>query len=348
MNRQPTFDLISMGRACLDLYANEVGVPFDEVQNFAAYVGGCPANVAVGARRLGLDVAMLSAVGDDPVGDFVLRFLAQEGIGTDWVARKAGVRTGAAALAIEPPDKFPLIYYRDRPADIELDIDDALAVPFGTDSGPAAKVLLISGTGLSKEPSRSATMLAAELARAAGATTMLDLDLRSDQWHDPRAFGVCMRAALPLIDVVIGTEDEIKAVTMSDVSQMSVSDSQVSNAGIRGDLDAAIERVLAGGPDVLVVKRGARGASFVERAPGATPPALVDVPGYPVEIYNTLGAGDAFAGGFIYGWVRGWGLYKAARLGNAAGAIVVTRHACANSMPTMEEVVEFVGARGGF
>jgi 5-dehydro-2-deoxygluconokinase len=343
MKPNPTYDLISMGRACLDLYANEVGVPFAEVQNFAAYVGGCPANVAVGARRLGLDVAMLSAVGDDPVGDFVLRFLDQEGIGTDWMTRKTGVRTGAAALAIEPPDKFPLIYYRDRPADIELDIDDALAVPYDS-----AQVLLMSGTGLSKEPSRSATMLAAELARAAGVTTMLDLDLRSDQWHDPRAFGVCMRAALPLIDVVIGTEDEIKAVTMRDAAQMSVADSQVSNADIAGDLDAAIERVLAGGPDVLVVKRGAKGASYIQSLPGASRQKMVDVPGYPVKIYNTLGAGDAFAGGFIYGWVRGWGLYEAARLGNAAGAIVVTRHACANSMPTMVEVEEFVGERGGF
>ena len=338
MNPNPTYDLISMGRACLDLYANEVGVPFAEVQNFAAYVGGCPANVAVGARRLGLEVAMLSAVGDDPVGDFVLRFLDQEGIATRWVARKAGVRTGAAALAIEPPDKFPLIYYRDNPADIHLDIDDALAAPYAS-----AKVLLISGTGLSKEPSRSATMLAAELARAAGATTMLDLDLRSDQWHDPRAFGVNVRAALPLIDAVIGTEDEIKAVTMRDVGQLSVADSQVSNAGVAGDLDAAVARVLAGGPEGLVGKRGAKGASYVEQGE-----SMVDVPGYPVEIYNTLGAGDAFAGGFIYGWVRGWGLYKAARLGNATGAIVVTRHACANSMPTMGEVEAFVAERGGF
>jgi 5-dehydro-2-deoxygluconokinase len=106
--------------------------------------------------------------------------------------------------------------------------------------------------------------------------------------------------------------------------------------------------VLAGGPEVLVVKRGAQGASFIERGENGVPPAMVDVPGYPVEIYNTLGAGDAFAGGLIYGWVRGWGLYKAARLGNAAGAIVVTRHACANSMPTMEEVEAFVAEQGGF
>jgi 5-dehydro-2-deoxygluconokinase len=344
MRPNAQYDLISMGRACLDLYANEVGVPFPEIKNFAAYVGGCPANVAVGARRMGLKVAMLSAVGDDPVGDFVCKFLQDEGIDTSFIYRKPGYRTGAAALAIEPPDRFPLIYYREKAADIQLDIDDVLASPLATHApARAARVLLLSGTGLSKEPSRSATLLAAEQARAMGTVTVLDLDLRTDQWHDPRAYGVTMRAALPLVDMVIGTEDEIKAVTLREAAQMSVIGSQVSSADVAGDLDAAIERVLAGGPEVLVVKRGRAGASVVARGQ-----PMVDVPGYPVEIYNTLGAGDAFAGGFLYGYVHGWDLFKAARLGNAAGAIVVTRHACANSMPTMDEVMAFVGERGGF
>jgi 5-dehydro-2-deoxygluconokinase len=338
MRQKARYDLISMGRACLDLYANEVGVPFPEVKNFAAYVGGCPANIAVGARRLGLDVAMLSAVGDDPVGDFVYKFLQDEGIDISLVARKPGYRTGAAALAIEPPDRFPLIYYRENAADIQLDIDDVLRASLSE-----AKVLLLSGTGLSKEPSRSATLLAAEQARAAGTVTVLDLDLRTDQWHDPRAYGVTMRTALPSIDVVIGTEDEIKAVTLREAAQMSVVGSQVSSADVSGDLGLSIERILAGGPRVLVVKRGRQGASVVERGK-----AVLDVPGYPVEIYNTLGAGDAFASGFLYGHVHGWNLFKAARLGNATGAIVVTRHACANSMPTMDEVLAFVAERGGF
>jgi 5-dehydro-2-deoxygluconokinase len=295
-------------------------------------VGGCPANIAVGARRLGLRVAMLSAVGADPVGDFVLRFLADEGIETRYVSIKPGSRTGAAALAIQPPDHFPLVYYRDNAADIELDIDDALAVPY-----ERAQVLLISGTGLSKEPSRSATMLAAELARAAGATTMLDLDLRSDQWHDPRAFGVCMRAALPLIDVVIGTEDEIKAVTLTEVGQLAVSDSQVSSANVSGDLHAAIARILGSGPRAVIVKRGRHGAWVFEGEQ-----SMVEVPGFPVEVYNTLGAGDAFASGLIYGHLKGWEMPRAARFGNATGAIVVTRHACANDMPYENEVLAFM------
>jgi 5-dehydro-2-deoxygluconokinase len=338
MPTDATYDLISMGRACIDLYAVEIGVPFEDIKNFAAYVGGCPANVAVGSRRLGLQVAMLSAVGADPVGDFVCKFLAGEGIETRYISRKLGSRTGAAALAILPPDRFPLIYYRDNAADIQLSIDDVLAAPIEN-----SRLLLISGTGLSKEPSRSATLLAAEQARAAGVKTYIDLDLRTDQWSDPRAYGVTVRAVLPLIDVVIGTEDEIKAVSLREASQVSVVDSQVSSADVSGDLDAAIQAVLDRGPQVLAVKRGSRGASIYELG---RPP--VEVPGYPVEIYNTLGAGDAFAAGLIYGYLQGWDWYKAARFGNAVGAMVVTRHACANSMPYLHEVTAFAEERGGF
>jgi 5-dehydro-2-deoxygluconokinase len=338
MPRNTRYDLLSMGRACIDFYANEVGVPFPEVKNFAAYVGGCPANIAVGARRLGLRVAMLSAVGDDPVGDFVLRFLDGEGIETQFVSRKPGYRTGAAALAIEPPDKFPLIYYRENPADIQLAIDDVLAAPIAD-----SEMLLLSGTGLSADPSRTATVLAAERAQSLGTQVTIDLDLRTDQWDDPRAYGVVMRSVLPLIDVVIGTEDEIKAVTLEEAGQMSVVGSQVSSADVAGDLEAAIQVILAKGPQSVVVKRGPRGAEVHVKGQAA-----VDVPGYPVEIYNTLGAGDAFASGLIYGMHKGWDWYKAARFGNATGAIIVTRHACANDMPYEEEALAFIEGRGGF
>jgi 5-dehydro-2-deoxygluconokinase len=327
-----------MGRACIDLYANEIGAPFPEIKTFSAYVGGCPANIAVSARRLGLRTAVLSAVGEDLVGDFVLRFLSDEGIETRYVARKPGYRTGAAALGIEPPDRFPLVYYRANVADIRLSIDDVLAAPIAQ-----GKVLLISGTGLSGEPSRSATFLAAERAQAARTTVFIDLDLRTDQWIDPRAYGVAVRALLPLIDVVIGTEDEIKAVTLQEAAQMSVEYSQVSGADVTGDLEAAVQAILARGPQVLAIKRGAKGASVAVRGQG-----VIDVPGFPVDIYNTLGAGDAFAGGLIYGYVRGWDWYKAARFGNATGAIVVTRHACANDMPYEEEALQFVEGHGGF
>src|SRR6185436_1049515 len=168
-----TYDILLMGRSSIDLYANEIGAPFHEIKNFAAYVGGCPTNISVGTRRLGLRSALLTAVGRDPVGDFLLHFLKQEGVVTDFIQVKPGRRTSAVILGIEPPDKFPLVYYRDNCADIELTIDDVLKAPIAK-----SRVLLISGTGLSREPSRSATIFAAEQARAFDTKVVLDLDFR--------------------------------------------------------------------------------------------------------------------------------------------------------------------------
>src|SRR6187402_326252 len=124
------YDILTMGRSSIDLYANDIGAPFIEIKSFAAYVGGCPTNISVGTRRLGLRSAVLTAVGEDPVGDFVLNFLNQEGVVTDFVPRKPGHRTSAVILGIEPPDKFPLVYYRDNCADIELTIEHVNAIPF--------------------------------------------------------------------------------------------------------------------------------------------------------------------------------------------------------------------------
>src|SRR6267142_3290220 len=123
------FDILPMGRSSIDLYANDIGAPFHEIKNFGAYVGGCPTNISVGTRRLGLRSVLLTAVGEDPVGDFLLHFLEQEGIVISFLPRKPGRRTSAVILGIEPPDKFPLVYYRDNCADIELNIDDVLAAP---------------------------------------------------------------------------------------------------------------------------------------------------------------------------------------------------------------------------
>src|SRR5436190_6896407 len=218
-----SYDILAMGRSSIDLYANEIGAPFTEIKSFAAYVGGCPTNISVGTRRLGLRSALLTAVGEDPVGDFILSFLEKEGVVTRFIPRKPGRRTSAVILGIEPPDRFPLVYYRDNCADIGLTIDDVLASPIAE-----SRALLISGTGLSREPSRSATLFAAELARQQGVPVALDIDFRPDQWHDPRAFGVTLRTAMRLVDIVIGTEDEINAAMLTDTSQISLTHSQVS------------------------------------------------------------------------------------------------------------------------
>jgi 5-dehydro-2-deoxygluconokinase len=171
---------------------------------------------------------------------------------------------------------------------------------------------------------------------------MLDIDFRPDQWHDPRAFGVAIRSTLRAVDIVIGTIDEINAALLADPQQMEVTHSQVSDAHVQGDIERAIESLLALGPRVVVEKRGPAGAR-IHLASGQQ----IDAPGCPVEIYNILGAGDAFGAGFLYGVVKGCDWYKAARLGNACGAIVVTKHGCANFMPTYDEVMTFVAARGG-
>jgi 5-dehydro-2-deoxygluconokinase len=332
-----TYDTLHMGRSSIDLYSNDVGTPFVNINSFAAYVGGSPTNISVGGRRLGLETALLTAVGVDPVGDFILQFLNKEGVVTDFIPRKKEHRTSAVVLGIEPPDKFPLVYYRDNCADINLTIDDVLAAPI-TD----CKVFQFAGTNLSKEPSRSATMFAAEQARQAGAKIVMDVDFRPDQWHDVRAFGVQVRAVLPLVDIVIGTEDEINAAMLDDPAKMKLTHSQVSDTKVTGDSRSNIEKMLQNNLEAVVEKVGAEGAKI--HLPDSS---VINALGFPVEIYNILGAGDAFGSGFLYGYVNDWGWYKSARLGNACGAIVVTKHGCANFMPTLDEVMAFVEPYGG-
>jgi len=338
MKADRKFDILSMGRSSIDLYANDIGAPFPEIKNFAAYVGGCPTNIAVGTRRLGLRSALLTAVGPDPVGDFVLHFLAREGVNIDFIPRKTGHRTSAVVLGIEPPDKFPLVYYRDNCADIELTIDDVLAAPIADSS-----VLLVSGTGFSKEPSRSATIFAVEQALSCGTKVVLDLDFRPDQWHDARAFGVTVRSILSLVDVVLGTADEVKAAALKEEASVTVEHSQISGAHVGGDLVGALQTILSSGPEAVIVKRGGDGTDVYlkggERIQAAT---------FPVQVYNVLGAGDAFASGFIYGYLKGWDWRRSARMGNACGAIVVTRHGCANFMPYEQEALAFIEEGGGF
>jgi 5-dehydro-2-deoxygluconokinase len=332
------FDLLTMGRSSIDLYANDVGAAFVDIKSFAAYVGGSPTNIAVGAQRLGLRTALLTAVGADPVGDFILNFLAAEGIATAHIPRKPAARSSAVVLGIEPPDRFPLVFYRDNAADTHLTIDDVLSAPVAE-----CRAFEFAGTNLSREPARSATLFAVERAQAAGATIFFDLDFRTDQWHDPRAFGANARLLLPRADVVLGTEEEVKAAVLTEASQVQIAHSQISAPEVQGDTDHAIRALLARGPQALVVKRGARGASIY--LPDG---AHIEAPGFPVEVYNVLGAGDAFAAGFIYGRLHGWDWYQSARMGNACGAIVVTRHGCANFMGYEPEVLSFVAERGGF
>jgi len=334
---QRTYDTFHMGRSCMDLYSNDVGIDFAHIKSFAAYVGGSPTNMSVGCRRLGLKSALLTAFGEDPVGDFVVHFLTEEGVDVRFSPRKPGRHTSIVVLGIEPPDKFPIVFYRDNCADIALEIDDVLAAPI-TDS----LVFQFAGTNLSKEPSRSATLYAADLAKKAGTSVVLDLDFRPNQWHDPRAYGVAVRSALHCVDIIVGTEDEINAAMLTDPHAVRLTHSQVTDAKIIGNTAEHVYALMEYGPRVVVEKRGKHGCRVHQRESAAK-----DVLGFPVTVQNILGAGDAFGAGFMYGYVKGWDLWKAARLGNACGAIVVSRHGCSISMPFWDEVTAFVDERGG-
>jgi 5-dehydro-2-deoxygluconokinase len=334
---QRTYDTFHMGRSCMDLYSNDVGVDFVHIKSFAAYVGGSPTNMSVGCRRLGLKSALLTAFGEDPVGDFVVHFLNEEGVNIRFSPRKPGRHTSLVVLGIEPPDKFPLVFYRDNCADIALGIDDVLAAPIGE-----SRVFQFAGTNLSKQPSQSATLYAAELAKNAGTSVVLDLDFRPDQWYDPRAYGVAIRSALHCVDIIIGTEDEINAAMLTDPHAVQLTHFQVTDARVIGNTAEHVCALLEWGPRVVVEKRGKHGCRVHQQNS-----PVEDVPGFPVTVQNILGAGDAFGAGFLYGYVKEWELRKAARLGNACGAMVAARHGCSISMPFWEEVMAFVDERGG-
>lgn len=332
------YDVVTFGRSSIDLYSQNIGAPFKEIQGFDAFVGGSPLNIAVGCARLGLKANLLTAVGNDKVGEFILDFLQKEGVDTARIPVKEGARSSAVVLGIEPPDRFPLVYYRDNAADIQVNIDDV-------DNAHIAdhKIILINGTALNREPSRSATFHATELAIKNDVKVVLDLDFRADQWHDQRAFGLTVRAILPRTAIAIGTEEEILAATMSHTSQVTIRDQQISAPEIKGNITESIAQLLALGVGTLIVKQGEKGASIHTK--GAAPE---NVPGFPVEVLNVLGAGDAFASGFLYGILQGWDLKKACRMGNASGAQLVTKKGCANFMPTLQESMAFINENGGF
>ncbi len=334
------FDLITFGRSSIDLYSNDIGSKFPDITAFGAYIGGSPLNIAVGAQRLGLRTALLTAVGADQVGTFILERLRREGVNTEFVPVKPGARSSAVVLGIEPPDRFPIQFYRDNAADVQLDLNDVARVPIA-----AARALEISGTAFAKDPARTAALRALEVAWHAGVTTYLDLDFRADQWFDQRAFGVTLRSLLDRVHVAIGTEEEINALFLENSSDVTIVHSQITAPEIRGDTDANIRALLEALPadGVLVVKRGARGSSVYTKDG-----AELVTPGFPVDVLSVLGAGDAFAAGLIYARTRGMDWWHSARFGNACGAIVVTRIGCADFTPTLDEVNMFIAEHGGF
>ena len=322
-------DLITVGRVSMDLFARDIGAEFHDITAFETGVGGSPVNIAIGASRLGLTTLAFTAVGDDEIGRFVRRYLRNEGVITEYIPVKPETRTGMAVVGVQPPDRFPLLFYRENPADIHLSIDEAEALPLSQ-----TRAISLSGTALSRGSTHDVNLYLAERARAAGLTTFIDLDLRPDQWPHPLSFGLRMRRILPLCDVIIGTEEEFFAA-LSGAPEPIMSGGKVSGA-LERELQGLLHGFCEESGATLVLKQGDKGVKLYE---GENRPAIA---GFPVEITNTVGAGDGFASGLIYGWAQGWAWEKTARFANACGAIVVSRHGCARALPYLHEVEAFL------
>jgi 5-dehydro-2-deoxygluconokinase len=331
MASERTFDLVCMGRAAVDLYGEQLGTPLEEVSTFARYLGGSPANTAVGAARLGLAVAMLTRVGNEPNGAFVRAQLAREGVDVSQVSTDPERLTALVFLAIRDRENFPHIFYREWCADMGL-------VPEHVDAGFIAScgALLVSGTHLSQEATYAACRTAIEAARAAGAKVILDIDYRPVLWGlAPHAQGAAREGAtnevtaryapiLPLCDLIVGTEEEIHV------------------AGGSTDTLAALRAIRTNSLATLVLKRGAQGSVAYAGDIPARLDGGVRGQGFAVEVFNTLGAGDSFMAGFLRGWLREEPLPQCLAFGNACGAIVVSRHGCAPAMPSWLELKSFL------
>ena len=329
-----TFDLVSLGRANLDLYSQDIGADFEDATGFDAMVGGSPTNIAIGVARLGLRPSLLTAVGDDRTGGFVLRSLRNEGVDTSHVHRIPGKLTSLALLGVKPPSDFPLSFYRDDPADIYLDPSVVEAFPFGE-----VRSAQVSGNALSRGPCAQAAVEALRRAQAAAVPTYMDLDLRPTEWRTPEAYGEAIRGAMPWVDVVLGTEEEFFAALMQPNEPLSHGKVPVD---LRPALVAEIQSLLIGdGPAVAILKQGPVGAALV------TADTHTSIPGFPVDVVNTVGAGDSFAAGIIRSRIVGLSWTESVRFANACGAIVVTRHGCSSAMPSVAEVEAFIAASPG-
>ncbi|MDF0598521.1 bifunctional 5-dehydro-2-deoxygluconokinase/5-dehydro-2-deoxyphosphogluconate aldolase [Psychromarinibacter halotolerans] len=329
-----TLDVITIGRAGVDLYGDQIGGRLEDMGSFSKYIGGSPTNIACGTARLGLKSALLSRVGDEHMGRFILEQLAREGVVTEGVVTDPERLTALVILGIRDQEQFPLIFYRENCADMGLCEDDVHEAFIAS-----ARAVVPTGTHLSHPRTRAAVLKALELARKHGARTALDIDYRPNLWGvlghgdgesrfaESAEVTSSLQETLHLFDLIVGTEEEFHI------------------AGGSTDTLTALRAVRAVSDAVLVCKRGPMGAVAFE---GAIPDSLEagqTGPGFPIEVFNVLGAGDGFMSGLLKGWLDGEDWPVALKYANACGAFAVSRHGCTPAYPSWEEL-QFFFRRG--
>ncbi|TDD27712.1 5-dehydro-2-deoxygluconokinase [Actinomadura sp. KC06] len=305
------FDLITMGRVSVDVYPDQVGVPLEDVESFGKYLGGSPTNVAVAAARYGRSAAVITRTGEDPFGRFVRKALQGYGVDDRYVTAVPGLPTPLAFCEIFPPDDFPLYFYRyPKAPDLEIYTHE-----LDLEAIREARIMWGTVTGLSQEPSRSATLSA--LSEHPG-QTVIDLDYRPMLWDDPSEAPHWAGLALEHASVAVGNLEECEVAV-----------------GQR-EPRAAARAILERGPELAIVKMGPDGVL------AATSTEMVEVPPVKVDVVNGLGAGDAFGGAICHGLLAGWDLRRLIGFAGAAGALVASRIACSDAMPAQDEVEELL------
>jgi 5-dehydro-2-deoxygluconokinase len=326
-----TLDVITIGRASVDLYGIQVGSRLEDMRSFNKYIGGSPTNIAAGTARLGLKSALITRVGDEHMGRFIREQLAAEGVDVRGVITDPERLTALVLLGIRDREQFPLIFYRENCADMALCEDDIDPGLIGE-----ARCVVATGTHLSHPRTEAAVLKALRLAREGGAKTALDIDYRPNLWGlaghgageerfiDSPAVTAKLQKTLPLFDLIVGTEEEFHI------------------AGGSTDTIEALRAVRALTPATLVCKRGPMGAAAF---PGEIPDALDEGesgPGFAIEVFNVLGAGDGFMSGLLRGWLRGEDWQTSLTWANACGALAVSRHGCTPAYPSWEELQFFL------
>ena len=323
-------DLITIGRSSVDLYGAQIGGLLEDMASFNKYVGGSPTNIATGTARLGLKSALITRVGDEHMGRFLLRELEREGVDTRGIVTDPQRLTALVILGIRDQQHFPLIFYRENCADMALCEDD-----IDPDFIAEAGCVLATGTHLSHPRTEAAVLKALRLARQNGSRTALDIDYRPNLWGlsghgdgenrfiESAAVTAKLQSSLPLFDLIVGTEEEFHI------------------AGGATDTLAALNAVRKITDAVLVCKRGPMGAVVFE---GDIPDNLdkgQSGQGFPIDVFNVLGAGDGFMSGLLRGWLKGEDWPTSLKFANACGAFAVSRHGCTPAYPSWEEMQYF-------
>ena len=328
-----SYEVLTMGRIGVDLYPQQVGVGLDQVESFGKYLGGSASNVAVAAARYGRRTAVITRTGDDPFGRFLHQALRNYGVDDRYVTPVKHLPTPVTFCEIFPPDDFPLYFYR-LPKAPDLEIYES---ELNREAITEAGVFWVTVTGLSEEPSRTATLAALE-ARARKDITVLDLDYRPMFWPSREQARHWVQQALPYATVAVGNLDECDTAV-----------------GTREPLKAA-QKLHDAGVKLAIVKQGPKGVLASDTrgvwgdgspqeqggSGGDCPPEVSTVAPVPVDVMNGLGAGDAFGGALCHGLLAGWDTERVMRFANAAGAIVASRLACSDAMPTAAEVDELL------